>query len=185
METGFHYIASAWTAQKTPFPTAFLLLHVCLLLRNGSGIVAGLWSRCLATDMFAESFSTNSCLCWFHSSCFEQILHNIFPLNLHGVSLIGPLFDPVSPGFSVHGCCSHFLPDPAISTDCYRLLSYIRALVQEILFWCALNYNRYELKSAGFYGTYWSTVFIYVQIFCNFMTWLCSFLFLTPCCSWS
>jgi hypothetical protein len=46
--------------------TASQLLH-CYVLRI----------CCLATSVFAESFSSNGCLCWLHSSCLEQICHNI------------------------------------------------------------------------------------------------------------
>jgi hypothetical protein len=32
---------------------------------------------CLATGAFPEPFSSNGCLYWLHSFCFEQICHNI------------------------------------------------------------------------------------------------------------
>jgi hypothetical protein len=46
--------------------TAFQLLHCCMLQ-----------NCCLATGMFAEPFPSNNCLYWLHSSCLEQICHNI------------------------------------------------------------------------------------------------------------
>jgi hypothetical protein len=46
--------------------TASQLLHCCLLR-----------ICCLATGVFAEPFPSNGCLCWLHSSCLEQICHNI------------------------------------------------------------------------------------------------------------
>jgi hypothetical protein len=65
MASGPRYISSVRTAQKTPPPTALFLLRVCLLLllpRNG----------CVA-----EFFHSNGCLCWLHSSGFQQTCHVI------------------------------------------------------------------------------------------------------------
>jgi hypothetical protein len=45
--------------------TASQLLH-CSVLRI----------CCLATGVFAESFPSNGCFCWLHSSCLEQICHS-------------------------------------------------------------------------------------------------------------
>jgi hypothetical protein len=44
--------------------TTSQLLH-CFLLRI----------CCLATGVFAQPFPSNSCLCWLHNSCLEQICH--------------------------------------------------------------------------------------------------------------
>jgi hypothetical protein len=51
------YIASGRTPQKTPLPTALLLLRVQLLLRSRDGY---------------RPFASNSRLCWFHNSGFQE-----------------------------------------------------------------------------------------------------------------
>jgi hypothetical protein len=50
--------------------TAFHLLRCCVLQ-----------VCCLATGVLAEPFPSNGCLCWLHSSCLEQICHNIYSKN--------------------------------------------------------------------------------------------------------
>jgi hypothetical protein len=60
--TGARYIASGWTAQETPLPTALLLLCVQLILRSHDDY---------------QPFPSNGRLCWFHSSYFEKICHNM------------------------------------------------------------------------------------------------------------
>jgi hypothetical protein len=45
-------------------------------------VLCMLWSCCLTTGMFAELFPSNGCLCWLHSSCFDQICHNCFIYRL-------------------------------------------------------------------------------------------------------
>jgi hypothetical protein len=55
------YIASGRTAQKTPLPTALLLLRVQLLLRSRDGY---------------RQFPSNGRLCWFHNSGLQQTCHN-------------------------------------------------------------------------------------------------------------
>jgi hypothetical protein len=47
--------------------TASQLLHCCVL-----------WICCLAMGVFAELCPSNGCLWWLHSSCLEQICHNMF-----------------------------------------------------------------------------------------------------------
>jgi hypothetical protein len=54
MAAGPHYIASVRTAQKTPLPTALLLLDTRVV-----AIIWWLLSHCLATGMFAEPFSSS------------------------------------------------------------------------------------------------------------------------------
>jgi hypothetical protein len=54
-------------------------LHCCMgkLICNDSGIGAFLWSCCLATNVLSDPLPSNGCLCWLHSSVFQQTCHNI------------------------------------------------------------------------------------------------------------
>jgi hypothetical protein len=63
-------------AEKIPLPTAFLLLRACLL-----------WPSC---DILSP-FPSNGCLCWLHSSCVEQICHNILHQAASKITLLSPV----------------------------------------------------------------------------------------------
>jgi hypothetical protein len=90
-------IAFGQTTQKTPLlPVALLQCDVAVvadhienIASNYSSVVAfismaavtwHLLSHCLATGMFAEPFSSNSCLCYLHNSGFQQRCHIIILL---------------------------------------------------------------------------------------------------------
>jgi hypothetical protein len=74
------------------------------LLSNGSGIVVCLWSCSLATGMFAESFPYNGCVCWLHSSCFEQICHNIYVTDFSKfLKILFELMNMMNPRVKVTG----------------------------------------------------------------------------------
>jgi hypothetical protein len=55
----------------------FLHCYKDTLLGDGSSIVACLHSYCLVMSVFVKPSPRNGSLCWLHSSCFEQICHNI------------------------------------------------------------------------------------------------------------
>jgi hypothetical protein len=71
MAAGPRYIASGRTAQKTPLPTARLLLRaICY----GNHVTAT--ESLPRTGLFTEPFPSNGCLGWLHNSGFQQTCHN-------------------------------------------------------------------------------------------------------------
>jgi hypothetical protein len=86
--TGPHCMALGWTTRKTLLPAVPLLLRVCPLLSDCSGIVACLRSCCLAMYVSTEPFPSNGHPCCFHNSAFQQICYSIQYIlyKLHNMS---------------------------------------------------------------------------------------------------
>jgi hypothetical protein len=80
MAAGPLYMASARTAQKTPLPSALLLLRASLLRLSRDGY----WAI-----VFTEPSPSIGCLCWLHSSCFQQICHKVMICFMTSCVLVG------------------------------------------------------------------------------------------------
>jgi hypothetical protein len=73
---GPHYIAPARTTEKRLFPIITLVV-VVLLLPQEPAVTQCLQGHSLAVVMFAEPYRSNSCLCLFRNSGFQQRCHTI------------------------------------------------------------------------------------------------------------